>query len=311
MMRVFLTGATGVVGRRLIPLLTGQGHAVTAVVRSPEKKSAVSRAGASPVSIGLFDRNALDAAVRRHDAVVNLATHVPSSSWKILRRSAWAENDRIRREASANLVDAAVAAGVSRFVQESFAPVYPDRRDQWIDEDVPIEPVSYNRSIRDAERAAARFTASGRSGVVLRFGGFYGPDAMQVTDMIRMVRRGWAPLPGPPASYISSVSHDDAASAVAAALIAVPGVYNVVDDEPVTHREYFDSLAAALGVAPPRLPPPWATVLLGGLGKLMARSQRISNLRFRSTTDWAPKYPSVRAGWPDAVEAVDVRSPAA
>ncbi len=265
------------------------------MVRSHEKKAAVARAGATPLSVGLFDRNALDAAVRRHDAVVNLATHIPSSSWKMLRRSAWAENDRIRREASSNLVDAALAAGVSRFVQESFAPVYPDRGEQWIDEDVPIEPVSYNRSILDAERAAARFTASGRSGVVLRFGGFYGPDAMQVADMIRMVRRGWAPLPGPPGSYISSVSHDDAASAAAAALIAAPGVYNVVDDDPVTHREYFDSLAATLGVAAPRMLPPWTSALMGSLGKLMARSQRISNLRFRSTTDWVPKVPQ-RAG---------------
>ncbi len=310
-MRVFLTGATGVVGRRLIPLLIGEGHAVTAVVRSPENKTALARAGATPLGVGLFDRNALHAALRRHDAVVNLATHIPSSSWKMLRRSAWAENDRIRREASSNLVDAAIAAGVSRFVQESFAPVYPDRGDQWIDEDVPIEPVAYNRTLLDAERAAARFTASGRSAVVLRFGAFYGPDAMQLADAVRLIRRGWAPLPGPPGSYVSSVSHDDAATAAAAGLLAAPGVYNVVDDDPVTHREYADSLAAALGVAAPRMLPPWTSVLMGSLGKLLARSQRISNLRFRSTTDWVPKYRSVREGWPDALEAVDVRSPAA
>jgi nucleoside-diphosphate-sugar epimerase len=310
-MRVFLTGATGVVGRRLVPLLIRQGHLVTAVVRSPEKKAAVARAGATPAAVGLFDRNALDAAVRRHDAVVNLATHIPASSWKMLRRSSWAENDRIRREGSSNLADAAIAAGVSRFVQESFAPVYPDRGDQWIDEDVPTEPVSYNRSLLDAERAAARFTASGRSGVVLRFGAFYGPDAVQLADAVRLVRRGWAPLPGRPGSYISSVSHDDAASAAASALIAAPGVYNVVDDEPVTHREYFDSLAAVIGAPRPRIPPPWTTALMGSLGKLLARSQRISNLRFRSTTDWVPKYRSVREGWPDALEELDARSPAA
>lgn len=310
-MRVFLTGATGVVGRRLIPLLIGNGHAVTAVIRSPENRTALARAGATTLGVGLFDRNALHAALRRHDAVVNLATHIPSSSWKMLRRSAWAENDRIRREASSNLVDAAIAAGVSRFVQESFAPVYPDRGDQWIDEDVPIEPVAYNRTLLDAERAAARFTASGRSAVVLRFGAFYGPDAMQLADAVRLIRRGWAPLPGPPGSYVSSVSHDDAATAAAAGLLAAPGVYNVVDDDPVTHREYADSLAAALGVAAPRMLPPWTSVLMGSLGKLLARSQRISNLRFRSTTDWVPKYRSVREGWPDALEAVDVRSPAA
>ncbi len=311
LMRVFLTGATGVVGRRLIPVLIREGHAVTAVARSPEKKAAVARAGATPSGVDLFDRDGLEAAVRRHDSVVNLATHIPASSWKVLRRSAWAENDRIRREASSNLVDAALAAGVARFVQESFGPLYPDCGDRWIDETVPIEPVSYNRTVLDAERSAARFSASGRAGVVLRFGAFYGPDAVQLADAVRMVRRGWAPLPGAPDAYISSLSHDDAATAAASALVATPGVYNVVDDDPVTHREYFDSLAATLGVAAPRMLPAWTAVLMGSLGKLLARSQRISNLRFRSTTGWVPKYRSVREGWPETLEGVDVRSPAA
>ncbi len=311
-MRVFVTGATGVIGRRLLPLLTRKGHAVTAAVRAPEKRPLVSRVGASPVDVDLFDRNALDRAVRGHDAVVNLATHIPPTSWQMMRRSAWAENDRVRRDGSANLVDAAVAAGVAVLVQESFAPVYPDRGDQWIDEATAIEPVEFNRTIVDAEKAAARFTASGRAGIVLRFGAFYGPDAVQLADMIRLVRRGWAPMPGPPESFVSSVAHDDAASAAAAALALTvePGVYNVVDDEPLTHRDYFDSLAAALGVATPRLPPAWATALFGSLGKLLARSQRISNLRFRSATNWAPLYRSVREGWRDAL-AVDARSPAA
>jgi 2-alkyl-3-oxoalkanoate reductase len=151
----------------------------------------------------------------------------------------------------------------------------------------------------------------GRVGVVLRFGAFYGPDAVHLADTIRMVRRGWAPMPGPAESYVSSVSHEDAASAAAAALIAEPGTYNAVDDEPVTHREYFDSLAEALGVPPPRLPPPWATPLFGGIGKLLARSQRISNVRFRAATPWEPRYPSVREGWSSVVEVVDVREPAA
>ena len=94
----------------------------------------------------------------------------------------WAENDRIRHTGSANLVDSAMAAGAQRFIQESFAPVYPDRGDQWITEDCPIAPTRYNRTVADAEHSAARFTESGRPGVVLRFAGFYGPDALQTLE---------------------------------------------------------------------------------------------------------------------------------
>ena len=304
-MRIFVAGATGVVGRRLIPLLISQGHAVTAAVRSPDKRVELTRAGAKPVSADLFSPAELHAAVRGHDAVVNMATHIPSPPWRVVLRSAWAENDRVRREGSANLVDAAIAGGAARFIQESFAPVYPDCGDQWIDETTPLSPTAYNRTVLDAERSAKRFTDSGRVGVVLRFGAFYGPDAGHLLDMIRMVRKGRAPMPGDPGAYMSSVSHDDAASAVAAALVAAPGPYNVVDDEPLTHREYFDSLAAALGVAPPRLPPRWVTPLFGSIGRLLARSLRISNLRFRSSSPWVPRYPSVREGWPSVLAAVD------
>jgi 2-alkyl-3-oxoalkanoate reductase len=306
-MRVFVTGATGVIGRRLVPLLTQRGIAVTALVRSPVKRPEFARAGASPVSVDLFDPAGLHAALRGHDAVMNLATHMPSPPWRMMLRSAWAQNDRLRREGSANLVDAAIACGVERFVQESFAPVYPEGGDRWIDEATPIEPADYNRSVADAEAAAARFTASGRVGIVLRFGAFYGPDAGHLTDMIRLVRRGWAPMPGPAGSFVSSVAHDDAASAAVAALAAQPGTYNVVDDDPVTHREYFDSLAEALGVAPPRLPPRWATFLFGSAGKLLARSQRISNLRLRAATAWEPRFRSVREGWRSAVAIDEAR----
>jgi hypothetical protein len=139
--------------------------------------------------------------------VSDLATHIPSSTLRMFLRWAWRENDRLRRVASATLVDAALAAGVGRFVQESFAPVYPDCGDRWIDETVPIEPVRYNRTVADAEAAATRFSQHGGSGIVLRFGGFYGPDALQTIAMIDAVRRGWGPVPGLPNAFISSVMH--------------------------------------------------------------------------------------------------------
>jgi nucleoside-diphosphate-sugar epimerase len=195
------------------------------------------------------------------------------------------------------LVEAAISAGVTRFVQESFAPVYPDCGDQWIDESVPIQPVRYNQTVADAEAAAASFSGGGRAGIILRFGAFYGPDALQTTELIKCVKRGFAPLPGPENAYLSSVSHDDAASAVAAALELPAGIYNVVDDEPLTHRELVDSLAHVLGVRSPKLPPRWMTPLFGVAGQVTRRSQRISNRKLREASEWSPRYRSAREGW--------------
>ena len=302
-MRIFLTGATGVIGRRALPLLIGAGHSVTAVVRRPQSHAELVRAGATPIEVDLFAADAVRKAVAGHDAVVNLATHMPAG-YRAFLPGAWAENDRIRRFASANLVDAAMATGATRFIQESFAPVYPDSGDQWIDERTPIAPVRYNRTVADAERSAERFSGSGGAGVVLRFAMFYGPDSWFTRDLIGYVRRGWAPIPGVADAYTSLVSHEDAAAAVVAALGVPPGIYNVVDDEPLRRREFFDSLAGVLGVAPPRLPPPWLKYLLGSLGEMLARSLRISNRKLRDACGWAPRYPSMREGWPAVVAAL-------
>lgn len=297
-MKVFVAGATGVVGRRAVPLLVQAGHEVTAVARTPEKAAALQRAGARPVPADLFDAAGVRRAMAGHDAVVNLATHIPRSTLQMILPWAWRENDRIRREASAVLVDAALAEGVSRFVQESFAPMYPDCGDEWIDEEVPPRPARYNRSTLDAERSAARFTHAGGTGVVLRFAGFYGPDAAHVPDLIRFTRRGMAALPGRRDAYVSSVSHDDAASAAVAALAVGAGIYNVVDDEPLRRAEFFAVVAAAEGVPPPKPQPAWMARLMGSVGELLSRSIRISNRTFREASGWAPRYPSLREGWP-------------
>jgi len=303
-MRVFVTGATGVVGCRVIPLLLRAGHDVTAVIRSPDKAGATRSTGARAIVADLFDRPALGQAVAEHEAVVNLATHMPPSSFAAFLPGAWSENDNVRRIGAANLVEAALVRDAKIFIQESFAPAYPDRGDEWIDEGVPLEPVRYNRTILDAERAVEQFSQAGRTGIVLRFGAFYGPDAVQVRDLVRSIRRGWAPIPGRPDAFFSSIAHDDAASAVVAALAAGPGAYNVVDDEPLRRREYFDSLAEVLGVPPPKIPPAWMAYLFGSIGRLLARSQRMSNRKLRAATGWAPRYPSVREGWPPTIEAL-------
>jgi 2-alkyl-3-oxoalkanoate reductase len=310
-MRIFITGATGVIGRRVVPMCITRGHHVTAVSRSSHGRAALHRLGARGVDADLFDRRRLAALMAEHDAVVNLATHMPSSSLRMVLPGAWRENDRIRRDGSAAMVTAALEAGVGRFVQESFAPVYPDRGDAWIEETTPIDPARYNRTVADAEHSAARFSNAGGAGVVLRFAALYGPDSRFLEDLVRSVRHGFAPLFGPPDAYISSVAHDDAATAVLAALELPTGVYNVVDDEPVSHRSFVDSLADALGVRHPKLPPRWMTALGGSLAATMARSLRVSNRKLKAASRWAPAFRTIRDGWPAALAPFAGRSTSA
>ncbi|HEX8556542.1 MAG TPA: NAD(P)-dependent oxidoreductase [Pyrinomonadaceae bacterium] len=295
-MKIFVAGATGVVGRRVVPMLLKEGWSVTAVARTAEKIVALGRLGARPELVDLFDPAAVTRAVRMHDAVCNLTTGIPSSN-RALLPFAWRRNDRIRKLVSRNLVEAAIEAGAGKFIQESFAPMYPSSGDRWIDERSPVRPGPHVRSAVTAEHNAAKFTEAGGQGVVLRFALFYGPDSGHTLDVIRMARAGWAAMFGTPEGYISSLHTDDAARAVVAALGAPAGVYNVADDEPVTKREFFAALAGALGVPPPRFLPGFIARLAGSVGETLARSQRISNGRFKEQTGWAPAYPSVREGF--------------
>jgi len=300
--KAFVAGATGVLGKRAVRRLIGAGHKVTAVARGPDKAELLRSLGATPVEVDLFDPEAVKDAAAGHDVVFNLATHIPPL-WKAAWRGAWAENDRIRTEVSRNLVDAALAAGTSRYVQESIAFMYPDRGDEWIEEDVPVDVAPYASSTLDAEANARRFTEHGGVGVVLRFGGFYAPDSPQTVDMVRAARNHVATTVGSADGYFPMIQLDDAAAAVVAALDAPAGIYNVVD-EPTTRREQADALAAAVGVNRLLMPPAAMAKVGGKAVAMLARSQRVSNRSFKEATGWQPAYPTVREGWPAVVEAI-------
>ena len=302
-MRAFVAGATGVVGRRVVPELVRRGHEVTAVARSAEKARALERAGATAVVVDLFDAARVRRALDAHDVVINLATHIPSGA-RLLFPSAWRENDRVRRDASRVLAEAALVAGASRFIQESFALIYPDLGDDWIDESVPVAPAPHARSTGDAERSALRFAEGGGTGVALRFAGFYGPDSPQFAQMAEALRRGWAPLPGAPAAYWPALSHDDAASAVLAALELPSGIYNVADDRPLPRGVLMEETARALGAARVRHLPRWVERLMGSIGETIGRSQRLSNRKLRDASGWRPRWPSAIEGWRETISAM-------
>src|SRR5512133_4051085 len=174
MTRVLVAGGTGAVGRHTIPALVREGHAVTALARTPNKSASLTAQGATPVAVSLFEPSALAAAFAGHDAVVNLATAIPPMT-RFLSRRAWQANDRVRIQGSAVVVDAALAAGVGRLVQESVAMLYHDHGAGWDDEDAPIDRYPMARGNLAAEANAQRFSAAGGTGVVVRFGWFYGP----------------------------------------------------------------------------------------------------------------------------------------
>ena len=295
-MRIFVAGATGVLGWRAVRELVAAGHEVTGIARSEEKAAQLRALGATPVRVDLFDADAIRDAVAGHDAVLNLATHVPPPT-EATRRSAWAEHERIRSEGSRILVDAAIAGGATTYVQESLAFAYADGGDRWLDEDSPLMDGGAATAVKAAEAETARFTASGGRGVALRFGQFYAPDTSHTEAIVRLARRGVSMYVGGADGYAPHISCDDAARAVVAALDAPAGVYNVVDDEPMTRREADAALATAVGGRKLLRPPATAVKAAGEDAKIFLQSNRVSNARFKQATGWAPRDASVRDGF--------------
>jgi nucleoside-diphosphate-sugar epimerase len=303
-MKVFLTGATGVAGRLTVPALIAAGHDVRAVSRREEASEGIRRAGAEAVAVDLFDADAVAAAVVGSEAVVHLATNVPEAS-KAARPKGWEQHNRLRVDATRNLVAAARATGAQRFVKESITFMYRDAGDAWIDEDAPLlADLGLLAPTIEGERLALGFAADGGEATVLRFGLFYGGAGNRGTDEnLKLARWRRSQIAGDPASYMSSIHCADVAGAVVAALRAPTGVFNVTDDEPLTRGEYLAAFGAAFGIKAPKPTPARLVKLFGGAAaEGLVASQRVRNRRFRDATGWAPTYADARVGW-DAVAA--------
>jgi nucleoside-diphosphate-sugar epimerase len=294
---MFVTGGTGVLGRAAVSQLLDAGHTVRALARDDGRAAVIAAAGAEPILGDIFDGDDMKRAVAGADAVVHLATRIPpfTRAW---RGSSWAANTKLREVGTRVLVDAALANGVSRFVAESITFMYGDGGSAWLDEQSPVEAsIAAIAPVIVLEREVERFSAEGGSGVALRFGAFYGADARSTTELLQLGKWRLAPALGDPNGYFSSIDTDDAGRAVAASVRAPAGIYNVVDDVPLTRREYADAFAAAFGLGKLRMLPTWLVKLGGAAADAMMRSQRVNHAAFTAATGWTPERPSAVEGW--------------
>ncbi len=305
-MRVLLAGATGAIGRPLVGMLLADGHEVVGMTRSPAKVEQLRAAGAEPLVADALDAGAVrDAVARAHvEAIVHELTAIPErlDARRIVRD--FALTDRLRTEGTRNLLDAAAAAGVERFLAQSVAFAYaPGPPGRVHEEDDPLmddPPKQYRRSaaaIAELERATI-----GAGGLALRYGYFYGPGTAISREgyLGREVARRRLPIVGGGEGVWSFVHVEDAARATVAALRrGDAGAYNVVDDEPAPAREWIPALADALGAKRPLRVPAWlARPLAGEYGLLtMMRAQGACNRRAKEALEWRPRYASWRAGF--------------
>jgi 2-alkyl-3-oxoalkanoate reductase len=301
-MRVFVVGASGVIGRRLVPRLIERGHEVIGSARSPEKAERLRRLGAESIVLDALDARAVREAVAaaRPDAIVHQATALTGlSDFKHLDRS-FAQTNRLRTEGTDNLLAAAREAGVGKFVAQSnanhrYARVGGPVKNE--DDPLDSEPVAAARETVAALDHLDR-AVTGAGGIALRYGIFYG-DPDDVT-MVETVRARKFPIVGDGAGVWSFIHVDDAA---AATVIAVehdgPGLYNIVDDEPSLVHEWLPELARIVGAKPPqRFPRLLARLFAGEVPVVMATESRgASNAKAKRELGWTLRYPSWRQGF--------------
>jgi nucleoside-diphosphate-sugar epimerase len=313
-MRVFIAGATGVLGRRLVSLLVEQGHEVTGMTRTPAKRELLTRLGATPVVADALDADAVGRAVGgvAPDVVLHQLTALGDLRSVRNARKAFAANARLRSTGTDILLAAARAAGVRRLVAQSYAGLLLSATTTTLlTEDDPLadEPAAL-RGIQAADRhlEAAVTGATWTEGIVLRYGFFYGPGtAISLRPpgaQSEMVMKGAFPIIGSGEGRTSFIHIDDAAAATIAAIErGRRGIYHVTDDEPAPFAEWLPHLAAALDAPTPRRMPRWLGGLLAGRTVVIMTTQGAgaSNAKARRELDWRPQYSSWREGFVKAL----------
>ena len=308
-MKIFVAGATGTIGRRLIPLLVDAGHEVTGLSRSTERAASLERQGAHGVAGDVYDREHLAAlvAIAEPEVVIDELSDLGKRLGPRGAAEEFAANVRIRTEGARNLVDAAVAAGARRIVAQSYAHVYAPHLG-WVkseddplnlDPDVPPARRQNVTSVLELERIVLE--APRIEGVALRYGAFYGPGTSFASDgsIAAEVRKRHYPIIGNGQGRTSFVHVDDAARATVLALDAPPGVYNVCDDRPAMQSEWVPFYASTIGAPPPRHVFAFIVMAIGREHFVYRATQQrgASNARAKTTLGWQLRYPSWREGF--------------
>ncbi|MGH2952647.1 MAG: NAD-dependent epimerase/dehydratase family protein [Solirubrobacterales bacterium] len=308
-MKVFVAGATGALGKQLVPRLVAGGHEVVGMTRNASKQDAVRVLGATPAVADGLDPDAVARAVAdaEPEAIVHQLTALAGSVDMRHIDRYFAQTNRLRTEGTDHLLSAGRAVGVRRFVAQSFAG-WPFARagGPVKSEDDPLdpEPAEAMRPILDAIRHLEQAVtgADWTEGVVLRYGGFYGPGTSLRRDggeLIEAIHGRKFPLVGAGGGIWSFIHIEDAAEATVAALErGSRGIYNVVDDEPAPVAEWLPAVAAAIGAKPPRRVPRWLGRLLAGEAAtvMMTEVRGASNAKAKRELGWRPSHPSWREG---------------
>lgn len=301
-MRVFVTGGTGEIGRPAVSSLVARGHVVHVASRGTENDKLILSMGAVPLRVDLFDRESVQAAVAEAQAILHLATRIPPTA-EMGDPDSWEENDRLRRETTADLIEAAVRHSVDVFVLQSYFAVGAPAADRWVDDRtrLPAPPwsgIGAMESMREAELAMARLESAGTRAVTLRFGSLYSETSEQLhAQVAALLSAGPFHVVGSGENFWPFIASRDAGEAVSHALMLPTGTYWVSDDVPVSIRAFWETAAATLEVDPPLFGAPGA----GPMADILLGSWRISNRRFRHAARWAPQEASVLEGWARAV----------
>ena len=293
-MRVAVTGATGVIGTAVVPHLVEAGHDVVGLARTPAKARLLQDRGATASTTLLTDHDGLVAMFEGADAVCNFATHVPVGL-TALRAGAWRVNDRLRTDGVRRVVAAARDAGVRRVVQESVSFIYADQGDGWVREDSPLEITRATEPASVGESHVQDYACGSRTGVVLRFGTIIGNDPM-TRFQLRSLQHGHAIGLGSPEGWAHVVHTDDLGAAVAAALTAPSGVYNV-GAEPVRRFELVAGFAAYAGRESIDFMGPLMRRVGGVRLEPLARSLRVSSEHLTASTGWTPRRTRFDSTW--------------
>ncbi|HEU5440819.1 MAG TPA: NAD(P)-dependent oxidoreductase [Ktedonobacterales bacterium] len=310
-MKVLVAGASGAIGKRLVPQLIARGDEVIALTHSPKNAEALRAAGAEPVVADALDRSAVMQALRQAAPEVVMHELTALAGAKNYRKfdDEFALTNRMRTEGTDYLLAAAQAAGVRRFIAQSFGnwnyartgnASVPKTEEDELDPTPPRNQQQTLKAIRYLEHAV--LNAEGIEGIALRYGNLYGPGTGFAAggEIVEMVRKRAFPIIGDGGGVWSFIHVEDAASATIAAMLqGAPGVYNIADDEPAPVRVWLPELAHAVGAKPPRHVPVWlGRLIVGEVGvSLMTQIRGASNAKAKRELAWQPRYATWRQGF--------------